>query len=126
MTPLYREHPVMFAADPGKFILACLLIPFVVGIVWLAWWYVANRSTLLTIDEERVTLTSGIFNRRHAEATIGSIRGVRVDQTLVDRVFKCGYLKIYTTGDKPEIEQDGLPDVSRLSAALRQARREPD
>lgn len=123
-TPLYRAHPLMFAADPWKFILACLLIPFLIGVVWLVWWFIANRSTVLLVDEERVSLRTGIFNRRYAEAEIGKIRSVRVDQTLVDRIFKCGYLKVYTSGDVPEIEQDGLPDVVRLSAALRQARRD--
>ncbi len=113
----------MFAADPGKFILACLLVPFIVGIFWLGWWFIANRSTLLIVDEERVSLRSGIFNRRNSEASIENIRAVRIDQTLVDRIFKCGYLKVYTTGDVPEIEQDGLPDIERLTAALRQARR---
>ena len=112
----------MFAANPWKFILACLLAPFLIGIVWLVWWFIENRCTVLVVDEERVSLRTGIFNRRYAEAEIGKIRSVRVDQTLVDRIFKCGYLKVYTSGDVPEIEQDGLPDVVRLSAALRQAR----
>ncbi|GAB5375399.1 MAG: hypothetical protein AcusKO_18610 [Acuticoccus sp.] len=123
MTPLYREHPLMFAADPGRFILACLLIPFVIGLVWLGWWFITNRCVVLTIDEERIQLQTGVFNKHIYEAEIDSIRTVRVDQTLVDRFFKCGYLKVYTTGDIPEIIQDGLPDVARLSAALRQARR---
>lgn len=124
MTPLYRAHPTMFAADPGRFILACLLIPFVVGIFWLIWWFITNRCTLLTIDEERIALHTGVFNKRSTEASIPSIRGVKVEQSLVDRIFNCGYLRVYTTGDKPEIAQDGLPDVARLTAALRQARQQ--
>lgn len=122
MTPLYREHPLMFAANPGKFVLACLLIPFVVGLFWLGWWFITNRCTVLIVDEERVQLLTGVFNKRIYEADIHSIRTVSIDQSLVDRFFKCGYLKIYTTGDNPEIIQDGLPHVARLTAALRQAR----
>ncbi len=122
MTPLYKEHPTMFADEPGKFILACLLIPFVVGIVWLAWWYITNRSTIVTVDEERVTVRRGIFSKENIEVEMTSIRTVRVDQTFVDRIFNCGILKVYTAGDNPDIVQGGLPDPVRLRTAMRQAR----
>ena len=122
MTPLYREHPTMFADEPGRFILAAILIPFVIGIVWLLWWYVVNRSTIVTVDEERVTMRRGVFNKENIEVEMSSIRTVRVDQTFVDRIFGCGILKVYTSGDVPDLEQGGLPDPDRLRAALRTAR----
>ncbi|RAI00044.1 hypothetical protein DLJ53_20180 [Acuticoccus sediminis] len=121
-TPLYNEHPTMFADEPGKFILACLLIPFVVGIVWLLVWYIVNRSTLVTVDDERVTLRRGVFNKESIEVEMSSIRTVRVDQTFVDRIFNCGILKVYTSGDAPDIDQGGLPDPDTLRTALRNAR----
>jgi len=111
----------MFADEPGRFILAVLLIPFVVGILWLGWWFITNRSTVVTVDEERVTVRRGVFSKESIEVEIGSIRSVRVDQTFVDRIFNCGILKVFTAGDKPEIEQPGLPDPARLRTALRQA-----
>ncbi|MEM7693284.1 MAG: PH domain-containing protein [Pseudomonadota bacterium] len=122
MTPLYKEHPTMFADEPGKFILACLLVPFVVGIFWLGWWYIVNRSTIVTVDDERVTLRRGVFNKENIEVEMTSIRTVRVDQTFVDRIFNCGILKVFTAGDEPDIEQGGLPDPSRLRTVMRQAR----
>lgn len=122
MTPLYKEHPTMFADEPGKFILACLLIPFVVGIFWLAWWYITNRSTVITVDDERVTVRRGILSKENIEVEMTSIRTVRVDQTFVDRIFNCGILKVYTAGDNPDIVQGGLPDPVRLRTAMRQAR----
>ncbi len=122
MNPLYREHPTMFADEPGKFILACLLVPFVIGIFWLGWWYITNRSTIVTVDAERITLRRGIFNKESIEVQMPSIRAVRVDQTFVDRIFNCGILKVYTAGDNPDLEQGGLPDPDRLRAALRNAR----
>ncbi|WMS41237.1 PH domain-containing protein [Acuticoccus sp. MNP-M23] len=112
----------MFADEPGKFILACLLIPFVVGIVWLAWWFITNRSTVVTVDDERVTVRRGIFSKENIEVEMTSIRTVRVDQTFVDRIFNCGILKVYTAGDNPDIVQGGLPDPVRLRTAMRQAR----
>lgn len=112
----------MFADEPGKFILAVLLIPFVVGIVWLGWWYLTNRSTIVTVDDERVIVRRGIFSKEHVEVGMDTIRTVRVDQSFVDRIFNCGILKVYTAGDDPDIVQGGLPDPDRLRAALRSGR----
>lgn len=119
---LYKAHPTMFADEPGRFILACLLIPVVIGIVWLVAWYVINRSTLVTVTDERVSLRRGVFNKENIEVEMPMIRTVRVDQTFVDRIFNCGILKVYTAGDLPDIEQGGLPDPGRLRTVLRAAR----
>ena len=109
----------MFADEPGRFILACLLIPVGVGIVWLLVWYIKKKCTLLTVGDERVLLTRGVFNKERLEIELESIRTVRVDQTFVDRIFNCGILKIYTAGDNPELVQGGMPDPERLRSALR-------
>jgi uncharacterized membrane protein YdbT with pleckstrin-like domain len=144
MTPLYREHPTMFADEPGKFIFACLLVivPLVVAAIywsttWIAysmlalaafgavtflWWFITNRSIVVTVDEERITLRRGVLSKENIEVEISSIRTVRVDQTFVDRIFDCGILKVYTAGDRPDLVQDGLPDPARLRTALRSAR----
>ncbi|MEM0907609.1 MAG: PH domain-containing protein [Pseudomonadota bacterium] len=122
MTPLYQAHPTMFADQPGKFLLACLLVPVLIGIVWLGWWAITNRSTVLTVDDERVTLRRGILSKESVEVEITSIRAVEVNQTFLDRIFNCGILKVYTAGDLPDIDQHGLPDPAKLTRALRQAR----
>ena len=109
----------MFADEPGRFILACLLIPVVVGIVWLLVWYIRIKCTLLTVGDERVLLTRGVFAKERLEIELESIRTVRVDQSFVDRIFNCGILKIYTAGDNPELVQPGMPDPERLRSALR-------
>lgn len=109
----------MFADEPGKFILACLLIPLGVGIVWFVIWYIKVRCTLLTVGEERVLLSRGVFAKERVEIELASIRTVRVDQTFVDRIFNCGVLNIFTAGDKPELRQGGMPDPERLRTALR-------
>lgn len=119
LKPRYQEHPRMFADEPGYFILAILLIPLIVGIVWLVVWYIRIRCTVVTVTDERVLLSRGIFNKERLEIELESIRTVRIDQTFIDRVFNCGILKIYTAGDSPELQQKGLPDPERLRAALR-------
>lgn len=110
----------MFADEPLHFIIAVLLIPvFGIGIVWLIYWYIKLRCTLVTVDDERVMLSRGIFTREKIEIELDSLRSVRVDQTFTDRLFNCGILRIYTAGDKPELEQKGMPDPERLRNALR-------
>lgn len=109
----------MFADEPGYFILAVLLIPIGVGIIWLIVWYIKVRCTLITVGDERILLSRGVFAKERLEIELESIRTVEVDQTLVDRIFNCGILKIYTAGDDPELTQKGLPDPERLRSALR-------
>jgi uncharacterized membrane protein YdbT with pleckstrin-like domain len=117
--PRYQEHPRMFADEPGWFILAVLLVPVGIGIVWLLWWYIVIRNTLITVGEERILLSRGVFAKERVEIELSSIRTVEIDQTLVDRIFNVGILKIYTAGDKPELQQGGMPDPERLRSALR-------
>lgn len=117
--PRYQEHPRMFADEPGKFLLACILVPVGVGIVWLGLWWLRVRTTLLTVGDERVLLTRGIFNKERLEIELGSIRTVRIDQSFVDRIFNCGILNIFTSGDRPELVVPGMPDPDRLRSALR-------
>lgn len=122
MTPLYQEHPTMFADEPGRFILACLLVPLGIGIVWLIWWFITNRSEMLTVDEDRVSYRKGIFSKEQIAVEMTSIRTVKIDQSFVDRIFNCGTLRIFTAGDLPDIVVGGLPDPDRLRTALRSAR----
>jgi len=109
----------MFADEPGKFIIALLLVPLGIGIVWLVIWYIQIRCTLLTVGEERILLSRGVFAKERVEIELSSIRTVEIDQTFVDRIFNVGILKIYTAGDDPELTQGGLPDPARLRSALR-------
>lgn len=109
----------MFADEPVQFIVAVLLIPLVIGIVWLAWWYLKHRTTTLTVADDRVTLSRGILSKERIEIELDRIRSVQIDQTLTDRLFDCGVVRIYTAGDRPEIEMRGMPDPERLRIALR-------
>lgn len=140
MTPLYQESPVMFPAEPLRFIAtiaiaaAGIVVAFLFGwalypglvvaalaLLTLGWWAITNRSTLVTVDEDRVTYRRGVFNKEHIEVELASVRTVRVDQSLVDRIFGCGKMTVISAGDLADIVQDGLPDVNRLRAALRTA-----
>jgi uncharacterized membrane protein YdbT with pleckstrin-like domain len=117
--PRYQEHPRMFADEPLQFVIAVLLVPLGVGIIWLIIWYIQNRCTLVTVGEERILLSRGVFAKERIEIELSSIRTVEIDQSLIDRIFNVGILKIYTAGDDPELRAQGLPDPERLRSALR-------
>ena len=116
---LYEAHPRMFADEPLWFVVAVLLVPTGIGVVWLAYWYIRNRCTVVTVTEERVQLSRGILAKERIEVELATVRTVRIDQTFIDRIFNVGILKVYTAGDNPEIMQKGLPDPASLRTALR-------
>jgi len=116
---LYEAHPQMFADEPFWFVIAVLLVPVGIGIIWLVYWYIRNRCTHITVTDQRVTLARGILAKERIEVELSRVRTVRIDQTFVDRIFNVGILKVYTAGDRPEILQKGLPDPASLRTALR-------
>jgi hypothetical protein len=52
---------------------------------------------------------------------MGSVRTVRVSQTLLQRIMNAGDVTIYTSGDLPEVVVRGLPDPRRLRDYIRGA-----
>lgn len=119
MTIRYQANPSMFKSRPLTFLLCVILIPVGIGIVALLIWWLINRATTVTVDEDRIALDKGLLAKEHTEIELSSIRTVKVDQSLLDRMLDVGTLRIYTAGDKPELEMKGLPDPADLRAALR-------
>ena len=120
MPPRYDASPAVFRDYPLRFLVCLILIPvFGVGLVLLGIWWIIARSTRLTVDEVRATLTSGILSKQVTEVQLSSIRTVKIDKTLVDRIFDVGTVSVYTAGDAPELVVKGMPDPEALAKALR-------
>ena len=77
--------------------------------------YQKNAENPIVYETEKLS-------KQNIEVEMSSIRTVKVDQSFVDRIFNCGILRVYTAGDKPDLQQGGLPDPERLRTALRNAR----
>lgn len=120
MPPRYDASPAVFRDYPMRFLVCLILIPvFGLGLViLLVWWFIA-RSTRMTVDEVRATLTSGIFSKQVTEVQLSSIRTVRIDKSFVDRIFDVGTVSVFTSGDAPELVVKGMPDPEALAKALR-------
>jgi uncharacterized membrane protein YdbT with pleckstrin-like domain len=120
MPPRYDASPAVFRDYPLRFLVCLILIPvFGVGLVLLLVWWIIARSTRMTVDEVRATLTSGILSKQVTEVQLSSIRTVKIDKTLVDRIFDVGTVSVFTSGDAPELVVKGMPDPEALAKALR-------
>ena len=120
MPPRYDASPAVFRDYPLRFLLCLILIPvFGLGLVLLLGWWIVARSTRMTVDEVRATLTSGILSKQVIEVQLSSIRTVKIDKTLVDRIFDVGTVSVFTSGDAPELVVKGMPDPEALAKALR-------
>ena len=104
----------MFKSNPLGFVLAVLLVPLVIGIFILLWWYLMCISTKLEVIGNDIILTRGLLSKDTTEVDIARVRGVNVYQSLFNRIFGVGRIKIFTAGDAPEIEVTGMPNPNEF------------
>jgi len=117
----YSEHPAMFRSNPIGFILAVLLIAAAIGVLILLWWYLKCKSTKLEADGNSITLERGLLSKERIELDIDKVRTVKVYQSLFNRMFGVGRITLYTSGDMPEFEVDGMPDPHRFRELVKVA-----
>ena len=116
MAAIYSEHPAMFRDDPGKFVVALVLVPvFGIGLVIFVWWWLECITTTLSIEGDQVRYSTGIFSKTKIGIEGRRIRSVRVHQSFVQRITGVGDILIFTAGDVPEITAHGVrnPDEVR-------------
>ncbi len=114
-TVAYKASPPMFRNHPLGFVISILLIAaFGLGILILLWWFIKARSEVLTITDTELRYEVGILNKAHSEVQLSSVRSVRVNQTLGQRIFGTGDVEVFTAGDRPEITAKGMPDPGRV------------
>jgi uncharacterized membrane protein YdbT with pleckstrin-like domain len=112
---LYESNPPMFRNSPLGFIISVLLIPaFGIGIIILLVWYVSTKAQKLTITTQDLLYEKGLLSKSRSELRLTSIRSVRVNQSLFQRIFGTGDVEIFTAGDTPEVTIPGVPDPARV------------
>lgn len=92
--------------------LYCVLQPIIV-----------NRTTMLQLDDDKLTLEYGVFNRKRAELCMRKVGSVVVQQSLVQRVLGIGDIEICSLGGvrSVSISNVGMPYVeARLIRSMRQ------
>ncbi|MDZ7753939.1 MAG: PH domain-containing protein [Gammaproteobacteria bacterium] len=111
---LYEAHPSMIRMYPFGTVLAILLIPLGIGILVLLWWWLTTKADKLTIKTDEIVWEHGLINKQYTEINMSSLRSVRVNQSLLQRILSAGNVEVYTAGDEPELVIKGMPNPDKI------------
>jgi len=79
----------------------------------LVWW-VTTKLDQLTIKEDEIIWSHGWLSKQYTEINMGSVRTVRVNQSIWQRIMGAGDVTVFTTGDLPEVVIRGLPNPNSI------------
>ncbi|WP_462320030.1 PH domain-containing protein [Halochromatium sp.] len=95
-----------------------------IGLFQLLRWWLTTLMDQLEIYERELVWTHGLLSKEYTEINMASVRTVRIEQSLFQRIVGAGDLQIFTAGDDPELRIRGLPrpqeirqHIKRQSAA---------
>jgi uncharacterized membrane protein YdbT with pleckstrin-like domain len=103
---LYDEHPALFRSHPFLF---GLLAITVVGWLVIGVWAIVNRRERLAIGRGDILYERGLIAKERIQLNRESVRSVRVQQGMFQRMFDVGDVALYTAGDEAEIAIRGVP-----------------
>lgn len=90
------------------------ILLFALSALQLLIWWVSTRTDQLKITDDEILWTHGLVNKKYTELGMGSVRTVQVSQSLLQRLLDAGDIRVFTTGDLPELVVRGLPDPNRI------------
>lgn len=89
--------------------LALLLLGWVLVGIWIfAAMMIRRHTTEIAVTSHRFVEKTGLFNLRTNEIALRNIEGVKLEQSLLGRLFGYGHLKIEGTG----VDAVTLPDIA--------------
>ncbi|MCI4367366.1 MAG: PH domain-containing protein [Thermoplasmata archaeon] len=97
------------------------------SVLWLLVRYLRWISTVYAITTHRVIIQKGILGREFDEIPIPQVRGVDVRQTILQRMFRYGTVKVSSEGGLSSVGNEdwvGIPrpfDFQRLVESASQA-----
>jgi len=94
---LWQGSPTNWAYA-AHYILAILLIPFVIGIPILIWVILDRRCTVYTVSNKRVVQKRGIIGKALSEVDLKDIRNVVLQYGVLGRLLGFGNLGLATAG----------------------------
>lgn len=108
---LYDEHPAMFGNHPFLFTLLAISI---VGLLVIGIWSIVVRGERLAIRPGEILAERGLISKQRVQVHLESVRSVRVNQGIMQRLLNVGDVEIFTAGDYAEIAIRGLPAPNRI------------
>ncbi|MFK7984963.1 MAG: PH domain-containing protein [Sandaracinaceae bacterium] len=120
---LFEASPKLFGGNWFVHAVVIVLCFALVGFfVYLHEW-LKQRATRIVVSNRRTTLREGILDRRTNEVRHSDVRNVRVEQTLVQRMFGVGKIEISSAGQSDvEIALKGIPDPQHVADMIREQR----
>lgn len=101
-------------AESSRWVGMAGILIFALAFLRLLVWWVATKIDRLQIKDDEIVWTHGFLNKQYTEIGMSSVRTVRVNQTLLQRMMNAGDVTIFTSGDLPELEVRGLPNPTAV------------
>lgn len=95
------ESPTRLGMVPNTFILGGISL-LGVGLIIVSAGFFKRSSTEMAVTNKRVLVKVGIMSRRSIEIMLSKIESVRVDQTVMGRIFGYGTIIVRGVGGTPE------------------------
>jgi len=103
----------------GRLVQAAGALLLALSALRLLTWWIATRTDQLKITDDEILWTHGILSKSYTELGMGSVRTVQVSQSLLQRLLDAGDLRVFTTGDLPELVVRGLPEPNRVRELIK-------
>ena len=115
-----RVHPSMWRSNPLLFIAYLgLILLFGIGLIFLLVWWIKSKNTTLIVTDKRTILQQGLLSRYTNEVMHAHIRNIQVQQSMMERFFNTGTIKIASAGTGDiEITVSGIPAPNRIKAVI--------
>jgi uncharacterized membrane protein YdbT with pleckstrin-like domain len=102
------------SALEGKWVSIAGMVIAALAFFKLLAWYIATKVDRLVIKDGEIVWVHGLLSKQYTEINMGSVRTVRVTQSLLQRIMGAGDVTVFTSGDLPEVVIRGLPDPDRI------------
>ncbi|MGH8828604.1 MAG: PH domain-containing protein [Jiangellaceae bacterium] len=115
-------------ATVGRLILVAIGI--IVLVVWVIWPFLSWLTTTYTVTNERLITRTGVITRTGRDIPLGRINDVAYEQSLLDRMLRCGTLVVSAASEQGQVRLKDVPSIHtvqlRLSELVRDAHDESE
>jgi uncharacterized membrane protein YdbT with pleckstrin-like domain len=124
---VFGRFPTVSGHAPGTYLLTFFLLLTLLVVLLLLVRYLRWISTVYAVTTHRVIIQSGILSRTFDEIPVPQVRGVDVRQTIVQRMFHYGTVRVSSEGGATAIgneDWEGIPrpfEFQRLIESANQA-----
>ncbi|GAA0982600.1 PH domain-containing protein [Acrocarpospora macrocephala] len=80
--------------------------------------YLRWKTTSYTLTTHRFNISTGILNKSDDDIPLTKVNSVSSDQTLMERLFGCGTLKVESASDRGEILYRDIPKIQTVRTEL--------